>query len=58
MEPMFYWRDALDPLHLKHLSERNRARFGDFAANPDARAFVRAHADGWDPPQQGRIPAP
>jgi D-lactate dehydrogenase (cytochrome) len=41
MEPMFYWRDALDPLHLKHLSERNRARFGDFAANPDARAFVR-----------------
>jgi D-lactate dehydrogenase (cytochrome) len=41
MEPMFYWRDALDPLHLKYLSERNRARFGNFAPNPEARAFVR-----------------
>ena len=41
MEPMFYWRDALDPLHLKFLSERNRARFGSFAPNPAARVFVR-----------------
>jgi hypothetical protein len=41
IEPMFYWRDALDPLHLKHLSERNRSRFGGFAANLDARGFVR-----------------
>ncbi len=40
MEPMFYWRDALDPLHMKYLSERNRGRFGQFAANPAARAFV------------------
>ena len=40
MEPMFYWRDALDPLHLAHLSERNRARFGGFAPDPAARAFV------------------
>ena len=41
MEPMFYWRDALDPLHLRYLSERNRTRFGGAAANPAARAFVR-----------------
>ncbi len=41
MEPMFYWRDALDPLHLAHLTERNRGRFGGFAANPEARDFVR-----------------
>jgi len=41
IEPMFYWRDALDPLHLRHLTEKNRARFGHFAANPQARALVR-----------------
>ncbi|MBV8912283.1 MAG: FAD-binding oxidoreductase, partial [Acetobacteraceae bacterium] len=41
MEPMFYWRDALDPLHLRHLSDRNRARFGGFAPNLPARDFVR-----------------
>ena len=41
IEPMFYWRDALDPLHLAHLSERNRARFGGVAENPGARALVR-----------------
>jgi D-lactate dehydrogenase (cytochrome) len=42
IEPMFYWRDALAPLHLRHLSEKNRARFGDFAPNPAAREVVRA----------------
>ncbi|MEO9190900.1 MAG: FAD-binding oxidoreductase [Acetobacteraceae bacterium] len=42
MEPMFYWCDALDPLHLKYLSERNRSRFGHFPANPAARAFADA----------------
>jgi D-lactate dehydrogenase (cytochrome) len=41
MEPMFYWRDSLDPLHMKYLSDRNRARFGGFAPAPEARAFVR-----------------
>jgi FAD/FMN-containing dehydrogenase len=41
IEPMFYWRDALDPLHLRHLSEKNRARFGAFAPNPKAREVVR-----------------
>jgi FAD/FMN-containing dehydrogenase len=41
IEPMLYWRDALDPLHLKHLSERNRSRFGGFAKNETARERVR-----------------
>lgn len=41
MEPMFYWRDALDPLHLRYLSERNRDRFGHFVPDPAARAYVR-----------------
>lgn len=41
IEPMFYWRDALDPLHMRHLSEKNRARFGGFAPNPKAREVVR-----------------
>jgi D-lactate dehydrogenase (cytochrome) len=41
IEPMFYWRDALDPLHLRHLSEKNRARFAGFAPNPEAREIVR-----------------
>ena len=40
MEPMFYWRDALDPLHMHYLSDRNRARFGNFTENPAARAYV------------------
>jgi FAD/FMN-containing dehydrogenase len=41
MEPMFYWRDALDPIHLRHLSERNRQRFGDRPENPKARELVQ-----------------
>ena len=41
IEPMFYWRDALDPIHLAYLSEKNRARFGAFAANPEARVLAR-----------------
>jgi FAD/FMN-containing dehydrogenase len=42
IEPMLYWRDALDPLHLQHLSDRNRTRFGGFAKNEAARDRVRA----------------
>jgi D-lactate dehydrogenase (cytochrome) len=42
IEPMFYWFDALDPLHLRHLSERNRQRFANHASNPAARALVNA----------------
>jgi D-lactate dehydrogenase (cytochrome) len=41
IEPMFYWPDALAPIHLSYLSERNRARFGAFAANPAGRALAR-----------------
>jgi len=41
IEPMFYWRDALDAIHMAHLSERNRARFGGVAENPAARGLVR-----------------
>jgi D-lactate dehydrogenase (cytochrome) len=41
IEPMFLWRDALDPLHLKHLAEASRARFAGFPPNPAARALVR-----------------
>lgn len=40
IEPMFYWRDALEPLHLAHLSERNRDRFGGRPENPSARRLV------------------
>ena len=42
IEPMIYWRDSLDPLHMKYLSPKNRERFGAFAANTEAREFVRA----------------
>jgi D-lactate dehydrogenase (cytochrome) len=38
---MFYWRDALDPIHLAALSEKHRARFGAFAAAPEGRALAR-----------------
>jgi FAD/FMN-containing dehydrogenase len=41
IEPMFYWRDALDPIQLAHLSERNRARFGGVPENAPARDLVR-----------------
>ncbi len=45
IEPMLYWSDALDPIHLQHLSERNRARFGGFAPNPAARECVMSLRD-------------
>jgi D-lactate dehydrogenase (cytochrome) len=41
IEPMLYWRDQLDPIHMRYLSARNRKRFGAFAANPPARQLVR-----------------
>jgi D-lactate dehydrogenase (cytochrome) len=40
IEPMFYWPDTLDPLHLRDLSDRNRKRFGGAAANPAGRSLV------------------
>jgi hypothetical protein len=42
IEPMIYWRDSLDPLHMKYLSPKNRERFANFTANIEARSFVRA----------------
>jgi D-lactate dehydrogenase (cytochrome) len=41
IEPMFYWRDALDRIQLAHLSERNRSRFSNFSENVPARDVVR-----------------
>jgi FAD/FMN-containing dehydrogenase len=42
VEPMLYWNDQLDPLHMQYLSARNRERFSDFTPNPVAREFVRS----------------
>lgn len=42
IEPMFYWPDELDPLHLATLSERNRARFAGRPRNAAARDLVQA----------------
>jgi D-lactate dehydrogenase (cytochrome) len=41
IEPMMYWRDQLDPLHMRYLSPRNQRRFSDFSPNPPARKLVR-----------------
>lgn len=41
IEPMFYWRDALEPIHLAAMTEKNRARFGAFAPDPEGRALAR-----------------
>jgi D-lactate dehydrogenase (cytochrome) len=40
IEPMFFWRDELDPLRLKHLSERNRERFAGRPRHDAARELV------------------
>ena len=40
IEPMFFWVDALDALHLKHLSARNRERFAGRPPNYEARKLV------------------
>lgn len=41
VEPMFYWSDHLDGVHIKYLSPRNRDRFGSFDENPETRKVVR-----------------
>jgi D-lactate dehydrogenase (cytochrome) len=46
IEPMLYWPDRLDPLHMQYLSERNRERFGSFAPNLAARELVRTMREG------------
>lgn len=40
IEAMFYWPDALDPLHFQHLSERNTERFKHAAKNMAAREMI------------------
>jgi D-lactate dehydrogenase (cytochrome) len=45
IEPMFYWRDEIGPLHRRHLDARNYARFKDAAPEPDVRAAVRGLRD-------------
>jgi D-lactate dehydrogenase (cytochrome) len=40
IEPMFYWKDQLDPVHMAHLSPRNQTRFANFEVNEKARALV------------------
>ena len=40
IEPMFYWRDALGPLHKRYLDQSRYVRFKHHEANPEARAVV------------------
>jgi hypothetical protein len=46
IEPMMYWADQLDPLHMRYLSARNRERFGSFTPNPAGRELVSAMRSG------------
>jgi FAD/FMN-containing dehydrogenase len=46
IEPMLYWRDQLDPLHMRYLSPRNQKRFGNFKPNLAARSFVGRIREG------------
>ena len=41
IEPMFYWSDALTPLHLHYLSARHRERFSGRTDASDVRDHVR-----------------
>ncbi|MPS28625.1 MAG: FAD-binding oxidoreductase [Alcaligenaceae bacterium] len=45
IEPMFYWNDALTPLHLYYLSDRHRERFAGRHDAVQARALVRQARD-------------
>ena len=40
IEPMFYWHDQLDAIHMAHLTPRNQARFANFEVNEKARTLV------------------
>ncbi|AMN44033.1 FAD-binding oxidoreductase [Rhodoplanes sp. Z2-YC6860] len=46
IEPMMYWADQLDPLHMQYLSARNRERFGSFPPNPAGRELVLTMRSG------------
>jgi FAD/FMN-containing dehydrogenase len=59
IEPMFFWPDALDPLHDATLEEKVRRRLTPRAANPQARAAVaalrRQIVDAWRPLGAGHL---
>jgi FAD/FMN-containing dehydrogenase len=40
IEPVFYWRDELLPMHRLHVEDRLLAKMQTFSPNPEARAFV------------------
>jgi D-lactate dehydrogenase (cytochrome) len=40
IEPQFFWRDALTPFHLRHVTPSQREAFADRAVDPVARALV------------------
>lgn len=40
VEPQFFWRDALTPFHLRHVTAQQRQAHADQKANPEARALV------------------
>ncbi len=40
IEPLFYWPDELEPLHLRHLSPDEADRFRSLGSQPGTREFV------------------
>ncbi len=40
VEPQFFWRDALTPFHLRHVTAQQRQAHAGQTANPEARALV------------------
>lgn len=41
LEPLFYWWDELEELHLRHLPPQEAERFRSLSARPETREFVR-----------------
>lgn len=42
LEPSYYWKDSVSPLHLQHLDAESARRFATLPADPAARAFAIA----------------
>jgi len=40
LEPQFFWFDRLSPFHLKNVTKKQRARYGETDADPEARRAV------------------
>lgn len=40
IEPVFFWPDALEPIHCRSIEPDHLAKLGRFPANPDAHALV------------------